>query len=48
LSAIARHQLRFDDVVSSEAVRCYKPDPAIFHHAMRALGVRPDPVRDGG
>lgn len=44
LSAIARHRLRFDVVVSSEAVRCYKPDPAIFRHALRALGVRPDRV----
>ena len=44
LSAIARHRLRFDVVVSSEAVRCYKPEPAIFRHAMRALGVRPDRV----
>ena len=44
LSAIARHQLRFDVVVSSEAVRCYKPDPAIFRHALRTLGVRPDRV----
>jgi len=44
LSAIARHQLRFDGVVSSEAVRCYKPDPAIFRHAMRTFGARPDRV----
>ena len=44
LNAIARHQLRFDDVVSSETVRCYKPDPAIFRHAMSTFGVRPDRV----
>jgi 2-haloacid dehalogenase/putative hydrolase of the HAD superfamily len=44
LSAIARHDLRFDFIVSSEAVRCYKPDPGIFRYAMRTLGVQPDRV----
>lgn len=39
LSAIGRHDLRFDAVVSSEASRSYKPDSAIFERAMRALGV---------
>jgi len=41
LSAIRRHRLQFDAVVSSEAVRCYKPQPAIFQHALRALGTLP-------
>lgn len=41
-SAIARGQLRFDAVISSQAVRCYKPQPAIFEHALQALGVRAD------
>ena len=44
LSAIARHRLRFNAVVSSETVRCYKPDPAIFRHAIRTLGVQPGRV----
>ena len=44
LSAIARHRLRFDVVVTSETVRCYKPDPAIFRHAIRTFGVRSDRV----
>ena len=44
LAAIQRHRLRFDAVISSEAVRCYKPDPAIFRHAFRTLGLRPDRV----
>jgi len=48
LAAIGRHRLRFDAVISSEAVRCYKPDPVIFHHALRALGLRPDRVMHVG
>ncbi len=42
LAAIERHDLRFDAVITSEAARCYKPDPAIFQKALSALGVRPD------
>lgn len=38
-SAIARHRLRFDHVVSSQAARCYKPEPLIFRTALEALGV---------
>lgn len=44
LSAIDRHHLHFDAIISSEAVRCYKPDPAIFQHALQTLGVRADRV----
>lgn len=44
LAAIQRHHLRFDAVISSEVVRCYKPDPAIFQHALHALGLRADRV----
>lgn len=40
LSAIRRHRLHFDAVISSEAVRCYKPQPAIFQCAMNALGTQ--------
>ncbi len=40
-SAIARRQLRFDAVICSQAVRCYKPEPVIFQHAVRALGAQP-------
>jgi 2-haloacid dehalogenase/putative hydrolase of the HAD superfamily len=39
LSAISRHQLQFDAVISSEVVRAYKPDPAIFHAAAKQLGI---------
>ncbi len=39
LSAIRKHDLRFDAVVSSEASRSYKPDSAIFERAMKTLGV---------
>jgi len=44
LAAIHRHRLRFDAVISSEAVRCYKPDSAIFQHALHALGLSADRV----
>lgn len=38
LSAIERHALRFDAVVTSETARCYKPDAGIFRRAVAALG----------
>lgn len=41
VSAIARHGLIFDAVVSSEEARCYKPDGEIFRSAARKLGVDP-------
>ncbi len=44
LSAIEKHKLCFDDVVSSEDARCYKPDGRIFELAMRRMGVLPDEV----
>ncbi|MEK7710620.1 MAG: HAD family hydrolase [Planctomycetota bacterium] len=37
-TAIAKHNLRFDAIIASEAVRCYKPDPEIFRHALRQMG----------
>lgn len=40
--AIARHGLRFDVVVTSESVRAYKPDPAIFLAASKFLGIPPE------
>lgn len=40
LSAIRKHDLRFEAVVSSEASRSYKPHPDIFERALEALGVR--------
>ena len=43
-AAIQRHRLCFDAVISSEAVRCYKPDPAIFQHALDSLGLSADRV----
>ena len=39
LSAIARAGVRFDHVVASESVRCYKPDSAIFQNAIDLLQV---------
>ncbi len=44
LGAIGRHGLRFDQVVTSEQARCYKPEPRIFREALSALGVEPDRV----
>lgn len=38
-AAIEKHGLRFEAVVSSEAVRSYKPDEAIFRHALDRLRV---------
>jgi 2-haloacid dehalogenase/putative hydrolase of the HAD superfamily len=43
-ASIARHGFRFDAVVVSEAVRCYKPAPHIFRVALDALGVAADRV----
>ncbi len=40
-AAIEKHGLRFDAVISSEAVRSYKPDGHIFRHALDRLGVAP-------
>ncbi len=40
-SAIRRHGLRFDSVVTSQDVCAYKPDPKIFHAALEQMGVRP-------
>lgn len=41
LTAIEKHNLRFDAVISSEMARCYKPDPQIFQRAFDAIGVAP-------
>lgn len=41
ISAIARHGLSFDAVLSSEEARCYKPDGGIFKRAAELLGVDP-------
>ncbi len=40
MAAITKHGLRFDAVVTSEAARCYKPEPLIFRQALNALGIR--------
>lgn len=42
--AVERHGLRFSAVVTSESARCYKPEPAIFERAMKAMGTTPDRV----
>lgn len=44
LTAIERHGLAFDAVVSSQDARCYKPEPEIFRQAIETLGVRPETV----
>jgi 2-haloacid dehalogenase/putative hydrolase of the HAD superfamily len=44
LSAIAGNGLRFTQVVSSQSVRCYKPEPEIFRQAVKRLGVEVDRV----
>jgi 2-haloalkanoic acid dehalogenase type II len=41
-AALRRHGIRFDATITSEAARCYKPDPGIFHRALGALGVTAD------
>ena len=41
MAAIEKHGLKFDAVITSEAVRCYKPDPAIFQRALDTLGISP-------
>ena len=35
------HGLAFDAVVTSADARSRKPDPGVFHHALRALGIEP-------
>ncbi|MHC4696362.1 MAG: HAD family hydrolase [Planctomycetota bacterium] len=44
MTAIEKHGLKFDAVITSEAARCYKPDPAIFRRALDAIGIGPDRV----
>jgi 2-haloacid dehalogenase/putative hydrolase of the HAD superfamily len=48
LSAIEHHGLRFDHVVTSEDVRCYKPGRAIFERALADMHVRPERVLHAG
>jgi len=48
LMALRHHDLRFDRVISSEDVRCYKPDPVIFERAVEQMGVSPDRVAHVG
>ena len=48
LSAIERHHLRFDHVVTSEDAECYKPAPAIFEQALRAVDLPPERVVHAG
>ncbi len=42
LTAIERHKLRFDAIVTSEDARSYKPNAEIFRRAVRALGTDTD------
>jgi 2-haloacid dehalogenase len=41
LAATKRYGLTFDALITSEDVRCYKPDPRIFRKALEALGAEP-------
>lgn len=40
-ASIARIGVDFDGVVTAEDARAYKPSPAIFRHAIKALGLTP-------
>ena len=44
LTAIDRLGLKFDHIVTSERVRCYKPESAIFRRALDLLGRTPQDV----
>lgn len=39
-AAVAHHDLIFDDVITSEDVRSYKPRPDLFHAGLASLGMR--------
>lgn len=39
--AVEKHRLKFDAVVTSESVRCYKPDRVIFERAVERMNVDP-------
>jgi len=43
-AALARNDLRFDTVVTSEQAGAIKPDPAIFHYLTARLGLSPAEV----
>jgi len=43
-SALSTNGLTFPLVISSESARCYKPNPDIFHQALRALNAKPEDV----
>ncbi len=47
-AALARNNLRFDTVVTSEQAGAIKPDPAIFHHLTARLGLPPEQVLYAG
>jgi 2-haloacid dehalogenase/putative hydrolase of the HAD superfamily len=42
LAAMEKHGLQFDHVITSEAVRAYKPDAHIFREALTRLGATSD------
>ena len=42
LPMVDRLDLKFERVLSSEAVRVYKPEPGVFHEMIKALGIRPE------
>ena len=48
LAAMEHSGPRFDEVVTSQQVRCYKPEPDIFRHALARTGWRADRVLHAG
>ncbi len=43
-SAIDRHNLHFESVITSEISRCYKPDAKIFRDALETMNLSPNRV----
>lgn len=43
-ACLERNRLSFDIVVTSEQAGAIKPDPAIFHHLARRLGLPPEEI----
>jgi len=48
LAAIQHSGLRFDEMMTSEQARCYKPDPGIFRQALTRTGWSADRVLHAG
>ena len=44
LSAMEHHNLKFNNIITSEDARSYKPRPEMFHRALREMSVLPENV----